>query len=91
MYHDQSYHCPIDRRGPIEKLGNMTSVQGMADYFYKAQTENPDSVHGTEHMTEVNNVGASLGIVTAFSGEPLLNAYAADQARKLCFRGACMA
>lgn len=62
VYHDQSYHCPIDRRGPIEKLGHMTSVQGMADYFYKAQTENPDSVHSTEHMTEVNNVGASLGI-----------------------------
>jgi hypothetical protein len=34
----------------------------MADYFYKAQTENPSSIHGTEHMTEVNNVGASLGI-----------------------------
>ncbi len=62
VYHDQSYHCPIDRRGPLPKLGNMTSVQGMADYFYKAQTENPNSVHGTEHMTEVNNVGASLGI-----------------------------
>ena len=40
----------------------MTSVQGMADYFYKAATENPNSIHGTEHMTEVNNVGASLGL-----------------------------
>jgi hypothetical protein len=62
VYHDQSYHCPIDSRGPLPKLGNMTSVQGMADYFRKAQTDNPNSVHGTEHMTEVNNVGASLGI-----------------------------
>jgi hypothetical protein len=62
IYHDQSYHCPIDRRGNDPKLGNMTSVQGMADYFNKAQTENPNSIHGTEHMTEVNNIGASLGI-----------------------------
>ncbi len=62
IYHDQSYHCPIDRRGNDPKLGNMTSIQGMADYFYKAQAENPNSIHGTEHMTEVNNVGASLGI-----------------------------
>lgn len=62
VYHDQSYHCPLDSRGPLAKLGNMTSVQGMADYFYKAVTENPNSIHGTEHMTEVNNVGTSLGI-----------------------------
>lgn len=62
VYHDQSYHCPIDIRGLIAKLGNMTTTQGMADYFYKAATESPDSIHATEHMTEVNNVGASLGI-----------------------------
>jgi len=60
VYHDQSYHCPVDARGLA--IGGMTSVQGMADYFYKAQTESPNSLHGTEHMTEVNNVGASLGI-----------------------------
>jgi hypothetical protein len=60
VYHDQSYHCPVDARGLA--IGGMTSPQGMADYFYKAQTENPNSIHGTEHMTEVNNVGASLGI-----------------------------
>jgi len=60
VYHDQSYHCPIDRRGLA--VNGMTSTQGMADYFYKAQTENPNAIHGTEHMTEVNNVGASLGI-----------------------------
>ena len=40
----------------------MTSTQGMADYFYKAATENPDAIHGTEHMTEVNSVGASMGL-----------------------------
>jgi hypothetical protein len=60
VYHDQSYLCPIDRRGLA--VGGKTSPQGMADYFYKAATENPGSIHGTEHMTEVNNVGASLGI-----------------------------
>ncbi len=60
VYHDQSYHCPVDSRGLA--VGGKTSTEGMADYFYKAQTENPNSIHGTEHMTEVNNVGASLGI-----------------------------
>ncbi len=59
IYHDQTYYCPIDARGLVN---GMTSTQGMADYFYKAATENPDSIHGTEHMTEVNNVGASLGL-----------------------------
>jgi len=60
VYHDQAYHCPVDSRGLT--IGGMTTVQGMADYFYKAQTQSPNSLHGTEHMTEVNNVGASLGI-----------------------------
>lgn len=60
VYHDQSYHCPVDSRGLA--VGGKTSTQGMADYFFKAQTENPNALHGTEHMTEVNNVGASLGI-----------------------------
>jgi len=60
VYHDQSYHCPVDSRGL--SIANMTSPQGMADYFFKAQTENPQALHGTEHMTEVNVVGASLGI-----------------------------
>jgi hypothetical protein len=60
VYHDQSYHCPVDVRGLA--IGGKTSTQGMADYFYKVQSESPDSLHGTEHMTEVNSVGASLGI-----------------------------
>jgi hypothetical protein len=60
VYHDQSYHCPIDARGLA--INGMTSTQGMADYFYKAATETQNAIHGTEHMTEVNNVGASLGI-----------------------------
>jgi hypothetical protein len=60
IYHDQSYHCPIDRRGLA--VNGMTSVQGMADYFYKVQTENPTAIQGTEHLTEVNNVGATLAI-----------------------------
>lgn len=60
VYHDQSYHCPVDVRG--RSVAGMTSPQGMADYFYKAQSENPQSLHGTEHLTEVNVVGASLGI-----------------------------
>lgn len=59
VYHDQSYPAPIDARGPIN---GMTSIQGMADYFYKAASENPNSIHGTEHMQEANSVGASLGI-----------------------------
>lgn len=60
IYHDQSYHCPIDRRGLA--VNGMMSVQGMADYFYKVQTENPTAIQGTEHLTEVNNVGATLAI-----------------------------
>ena len=59
VYHDQTYHCPIDNRGLIN---GMTSTGGMADYFFKAVTQNPDSIHGTEHMTEANSIGASLGI-----------------------------
>ena len=61
VHHDSTFGCPTDRRGLDPKLGGMTSSQGMADYFYKAQAQNPGSIHGTEHMTEVNNVGASLG------------------------------
>ena len=59
VYHDQSYPCCVDNRGLIN---GMRSTQGMADYFYKAATQNPNSIHGTEHMTEANDVGASLGI-----------------------------
>jgi hypothetical protein len=58
VYHDQSYHCPMDNRGTIA----LTSPQGMAEYFRKAQAENPGSVHGTEHMNEANATGASVGI-----------------------------
>src|SRR6185295_11005389 len=59
VYHDQSYPCPIDARGQIN---GMTSIGGMADYFFKAATQNPNSIHGTEHMQEANGVGTSLGI-----------------------------
>jgi hypothetical protein len=60
VYHDQSYPCPIDVRGLA--VNNMTSPQGMADYFRKAAKENPQAIHGTEHLTEANSVGASFGI-----------------------------
>ena len=60
VYHDQSYNCSIDSRGLA--VNGMTTPQGMADYFYKAQTENPDTIHGTEHLIEVNVIGASVGI-----------------------------
>lgn len=61
IYHDQSYACVIDARG-ASAPGGKTSTAGMAEYFYKAATENPDSIHGTEHLTEVNSVGATLGL-----------------------------
>jgi len=61
VYHDQSYICPIDNRGLVN---GMTSTAGMADYFYKAATQSPNSIHGTEHLTEINSVGASLGIAS---------------------------
>ena len=60
IYHDQTYPCPIDARGLV--AGGMTSPQGMAQYFYKAATESPGTLHATEHLTEVNSVGASLGL-----------------------------
>ncbi len=60
IYNDESYACPIDVRGLA--VNGMTSTQGMADYFYKEATENPNAIQGTEHMTEVNSVGASLGL-----------------------------
>jgi hypothetical protein len=60
IYHDQTYHCPMDARGLV--AGGMTSPQGMAQYFYRAATESPGTLHATEHLTEVNSVGASLGL-----------------------------
>jgi hypothetical protein len=71
VYHDQSYNCPIDRRGLA--VNKMTSPQGMADYFYKAQAENPNSIHGTEHMNECNGVGTSLGIGAGILWGPARN------------------
>lgn len=59
VYHDQSYPVPIDGRGPVD---GMNSIQGMVDYFFKAATQSPGTIHGTEHLTEANIVGASLGI-----------------------------
>ncbi len=61
IYHDQSYSAIIDARG-ASAPGGMTTPQGIADYFYKAATENPGTIHATEHMTEANSVGASLGL-----------------------------
>ncbi len=60
VYHDETYSCPIDARGLA--VNGMTCPQGMADYFRKAQTENPNSIHGTEHLMEANVVGATFGI-----------------------------
>lgn len=60
IYHDSTYHCSLDVRGL--EVGGMTAPQGMADYFFKAATANPDTLHATEHLTEVNSVGASLGL-----------------------------
>ncbi len=60
VYHDSSYGVPVDNRGL--SVNGMTTMMGMQDYFYKAATRDPDSVHATEHLTEVNSIGASLGI-----------------------------
>jgi hypothetical protein len=60
IYHDSTYHCSLDVRGLA--TGGVTAPQGMAQYFYKAATENPGTIHATEHLTEANSVGASLGL-----------------------------
>lgn len=62
IYHDQTTYCPIDRRPPDETFGGRTALQGMANYFYRAQVENPESVHASEHLWEANSSGGSLGI-----------------------------
>jgi len=64
IYHDQSYGAPIDRRGLA--IGGMTSPEGMADYFYKAATENPGTFHGTEMVTECNAVAVSNSIGSGY-------------------------
>ncbi len=64
IYHDQSYHCPIDRRGLA--VGGMTTPEGMADYFYKAATENPGTFHGTEMVTEPNAVAVANSIGSGY-------------------------
>ncbi len=64
IYHDQSYPCPIDRRGLA--IGGMTSPEGAADYFYKAATENPGTFHGTEMVTEVNAVAVANAIGSGY-------------------------
>ncbi len=61
VYHDEGQKTPLDNRGLIN---GMTTTMGRADYHYKTLAENPNSIHGVEHMTEVNNVGASLGIAS---------------------------
>lgn len=60
IYHDSTYHTSLDVRGLA--VGGLTAPQGMARYFYRAATENPDTIHVTEHLNEVNSVGASLGL-----------------------------
>jgi hypothetical protein len=59
IYHDEGQKTPLDSRGPINGL---TTPQGRAQYMRRVLTENPDSIHGVEHMTEVNMPGASVGI-----------------------------
>ncbi len=80
IYHDSAYICPMDVRGAA--IGGKTSAAGMAEYFYKAQTENPNSIHGTEHMTEVNTSGASLGLGcgTIWGTKPSMNMQRIKQA-----------
>lgn len=60
IYHDNAFPCPIDVRGLA--VDGKTSPQGMAEYFLKAQSENPNSIHCTQHLTEINVTGASLGV-----------------------------
>ena len=60
VYHDSTYHCSLDVRGLA--VGGLTAPQGMAEYFFKAATESPGTLHATEHLNEVNSVGASLGL-----------------------------
>jgi hypothetical protein len=60
IYHDEGQKTPLDVRGLA--INNMTPTMGRADYHYKAQAENPNSVHGAEHQTSVNNVGVSTSI-----------------------------
>lgn len=64
IYHDQSYHAPLDRRGLA--VGGMTSPEGMADYFYKSATENPGTFHGTEMVTEPNAVAVDNAIGSGY-------------------------
>jgi|GEM_PF-1057410 len=64
IYHDQSYHAPIDRRGLA--IGGMTAPEGMADYFYKAAVENPGTFHGTEMVTECSAVAVSNAIAPGY-------------------------
>jgi hypothetical protein len=64
IYHDQSYAAPLDRRGLA--VGGMTTPEGTADYFYKAATENPDTFHGTEKITEANLVAVSNSIGSGY-------------------------
>jgi len=60
IYHDSTYHCSLDVRGLT--VGGLTAPQGMAEYFFKAATQNPNTIHATEHLNEVNSVGAALGL-----------------------------
>ena len=59
IYHDETYIAPLDNRGLVN---GMTAIQGLADYFVKVNEQNPNSIHATEHLNDVNLHGASLGI-----------------------------
>jgi hypothetical protein len=64
IYHDQSYLAPMDRRG--DAINDMTSPQGMDDYFRKVIEENPGTFHGSEKTTEANIIGVSFGIGSGY-------------------------
>jgi len=82
IYHDQSYPAPVDGRGLIN---GMTPPQGMADYFYRAATQSPSSIQGTEHLQECNSVGASLGI-----GSGILWGVAPDMRKQRLLHPSCV-
>ncbi len=60
VYHDEGQKTPLDNRGLA--INNLTTTMGRAEYHYRAQAENPNSIHGAEHQTSVNNVGVSTSI-----------------------------
>jgi len=64
IYHDSAYEFPIDRRGLA--VNGMTTPEGVADYFYRAATENPGTFHSTEQATEATTVAIDNGIANGY-------------------------